>query len=377
MKNLAYYLFAIIYYIARMFPVKHNKVVMIMTHDASEEGNCMVVKHALDQRGNYSYVTLTREQEHIARGHIISTLMTLFIKMPYHLATCEIVLLDNVFLPMAYLNMRKGTKVVQLWHGTGTIKKFGQFSNTGKLKVLEKKANKCITHLIVGNEETKKLYAQCFGIDEKNVFVTGLPRTDLLFSEEEKEANRRKFYEEFEMLKGKRIVLYAPTFRDEQIENPEIALDLKQLSNHLSEDEVFVLRLHPHIAKRNTTKCEYNNIIDLSFYSNLNTLLDVSSIVISDYSSIIFEAAALEKPIIFYAYDYSEFMNNGRGCFYDYEKFVPGPVVKNQEELEAILKTKSFDLELIRKFKDSQFVFQDGRSTERIVTLVGGNRNEK
>jgi CDP-ribitol ribitolphosphotransferase len=278
---------------------------------------------------------------------------------------------------MAYLKFKKEVKVVQLWHGTGTIKRFGQDVNTGRLKELEKKANSKITHLIVNSKESEKQYAKAFGLSEDKVFIYGLPRTDLFFDQDKMQERLDKFYRQYPDLKGKKLVLYAPTFRDQEIDHPRIALDTKLLCEQLPEDYVYLLRLHPfveHAYKANEQnkgdRAETKNVVSMSSYADISTLLLAADYLITDYSSVIFEYCLRSRPMIFYAYDYEQFSDQGRGFYRPYHEFVPGPVVKDAKSIIELLKKDRFDYGKINSFMNKNYQFLDGKSAERLYLNI-------
>lgn len=349
----------------------------VMTHDGSRDGNVGVMLDYLKERNEgYTFHTVKKEDRNIAgKARKGKGLFEFLVLKPYHLATSEFVLLDNVFLPMAYIKFPKRVKVIQLWHGTGTIKRFGQDVNTGKLKILEQRANRSITHLIVNSEETKKQYAQAFGIPLDKVFVYGLPRTDLFFHEKAVKERIQNFYKEYPELRGKKLVLYAPTFRDQEREHPRLMLDTKKLCRELKEEYVYLLRVHPFVAKafkksELQNKEKLDNVISMSEYKDLNTLLLVADYLITDYSSIIFEYSLMERPMIFYPYDLEQFSDQGRGFYYPYESYVPGPVVQDTDALVLLLKDNEFDLNRIRSFKNRNYGYLDGKSAERLYLHI-------
>lgn len=369
-KKIGYLIYAIFFYIFRLFPRKKNKVFCIMTHDGSAGSSVGVVVEALKkQTDQYEYIYMKKEDREKAKTHILKALYTFFLTKSYHMATSSYILMDNVFLPMAYLHFSKDVKVVQLWHGTGTIKKFGQDANVGEIKRLEYKANQKITHLIVNSDYTRHQYAQAFGVDEERVYVWGLPRTDELFSKEIREVKVAAFYKQYPELKNKRLVLYAPTFRDQEVEHPRMMLDVNYLEEKTDEDIVYLIKLHPFVAgnydKKDTKRC-----INVSSYEDINTLLFVSDLLITDYSSIIFEYSVLEKPMLFYAYDLEKFSFEGRGFYEAYESYVPGQVVTGTKEIAEIIKTEAFQFDRVRKFKKNSFAFLDGHSIERFITYI-------
>jgi CDP-ribitol ribitolphosphotransferase len=111
-------------------------------------------------------------------------------------------------------------------------------------------------------------------------------------------------------------------------------------------------------------------VISMSSYSDLNTLLLVSDYLITDYSSIIFEYCLRKKPMIFYAYDLDQFTDGGRGFYQPYKEFVPGPVVKDTQEILELLSNNQFDYEKKEAFVHMNYQYLDGKSAERIYLHI-------
>lgn len=378
MKIVGYLIFASFYYIYRLLcPIKPKKVFAIMTHDSSRDGNVgLMAEYLNDKKEGFTFHYLKKTDRNLAKNiHGLRGKMTFFIIKPYHLATSEYILMDNVFLPMAYLKFKKKVKVVQLWHGTGTIKKFGQDFNLGILKKLEKKANSRITHLIVNSGETKKQYAKAFGIEEGKVFIYGLPRTDIFFDQKKASERITDFYRQYPNLVDRKLILYAPTFRDN--EKISITLDTARMSKQLPEDYVYMLRLHPSLELPSENSQfgkpdleEEKNVISMSSYPDISTLLLVSDYLITDYSSVIFEYCLRNRPMIFFAYDLEQFSNFGRGFYQPYQEYVPGPVVRDTDEIIELLKKDQFNFEKIIAFKNKNYEFLDGKSAERLYLHI-------
>lgn len=377
-KEIGYRLFAFVYKICCIFPVKKEKIFCVMTHDSSEEGNVGVVKKYLEDRNtDWKFCCLKREDTRFSGQEKLKKIVRFFVKYPYELATSAYVFQDNIFLPIAFLKFRKKVKVVQLWHGTGTIKKFGQDVNIGRLKELERLANNSITHLVI-NSERWNSYARIFSVTNDKLQVLGMPRTDLFFSEDKKEQIEEVFFMENPNLIGKKIILYAPTFRDDRLGKQTLQLDIELWLEKMPEDTILGLRLHPFVAEN----FQYvgkgsERIVDFSHYANLNTLLFISSGLITDYSSIVFEYVLLDKPMYFYAYDLEEFSDNGRGFYEEYEEYVPGVVVRSTKELvdkmleyEHNLERREYWKEKRKKFKEENYCYFDGNSTKRLVKLL-------
>lgn len=380
-KIIGYYLFSFVYLICRLFPVKKKRVFCIMTHDDGEGGNVSITAKALkNKRSGYSFRFLRRADTQTGKSlQGLMTMLRFFFIKPYELARSEVILLDNVFLPYAYLKRRKNTKVIQLWHGTGSIKKFGQDVNQGKLKDLEKRANSNITHLIVNSEITRSQYAGAFGVPEDVIHPIGLPRTDELFhrmkkvEQTGKNPDRDDIYLRYNIPVDKKLILYAPTFRDNLEENTRLLHLIAELAKELSEEYYLGLRLHPFIAESFGQEQLSGRSCNFSFEKDLNALLMASDILITDYSSIIFEYCITKRPMIFFAYDYHEFLNTGRGYYYDYESFVPGPVAYRSKDVVKLINENSFDTYDIEAFIRENYKYADGNAVKRLIELIEHN----
>lgn len=364
-KRIGYVVFAFFFYVSRLFPVNDDKVFLVATHDDSPEGNIGIVADAIRKKyGSKRCIWFTRHDT-------VTRPISFFVIKAYHLATARYVFLDNEFLPMAYIRFSAKTKVVQLWHGTGTIKRFGQDVNTGVLKQLEYRANQRITHLIVNSEAVKPEYASAFAVPSERIYVLGLPRTDLLLQPSFLEKKREEFFASHEEARGKQCILYAPTFRDEEVGNPKIHLEFSRMSEMLGDDRVLLIRLHPHVANQMGSVLEnekWDNIINVSGYSGITTLLAVADVLVTDYSSIVFEYCLRGKPMLFYAYDLEQFETSGRQFYRDYKTFVPGRVVTGQDELMECLKNGDFKIDT--EFVRENFRYLDGKSTSRLLELI-------
>ena len=366
-KKLGYYIFAAFFFVFRCFPLQAKKVFLVATHDDSDEGNMGLIADAIQKEMPEKKLYFLTKRDGIRHP------FSFFLGKAYHMATAGTILMDNIFMPMAYAPISPKAKVVQLWHGTGTIKRFGLDSETGEVARLAKKANQRITHLIVNSEKTKRQYAKAFGISPDKAYILGMPRTDLILDSGKMEIKKQKFYEQYPALKGKRCTLYAPTFRDDEVENPRLALDLASFAKKMGEKDVLLLRLHPHVAEKFSGEIgkEYaGKIINMSDYPGVTTLLAVSDCLITDYSSIVFEYCLFDRPMIFYAYDLEKFEKDGRNFYDDYPSFVPGPVVKKQEELEQLWERGFAYEKRIAAFREEAYEFLDKNAIGRLFKLI-------
>lgn len=383
-KQSGYKIYAAFYRLFCLFPVRDRQVFLVMTHDASKEGNVGVVEtYMKNLHKGYQFARLIRtdtyftfeEPGNIHKSkvgkiiHALKKAFHFFIMDAYKMATSRYIFLDNMFLPMAYMKFRKNVRVVQLWHGTGTLKKLGQDVNEGQLKELEYRANQVTTDLIASGDKIAGIYQQSFAMPPEKIHVTGMPRTDILFNRGQQDKLLADFYQEYPACRGKKLILYAPTFRDQEKEHPRLMLDAKALQERLGENVVIGLRMHPFVA-RNIQIEASDGVVDFSSYPSLNTLLCAADVLITDYSSIFFEYVTFDRPIIFYAYDLQEFIGDGRGFYEDYQSFVPGEIALTEEEVFVALQKEDTFSDRRREFVVETYRYQDGKSMERLASLL-------
>lgn len=376
-KTLGYYLFAFIYLLCKPLPVIKKRVFCIMTHDDGEGSNVSIAAKALSKREGYTFSYLTKSDTMAVKSiHGIKTMLTFFFLKPYELARAETILLDNIFLPFAYLKRRKNTRVIQLWHGTGSIKKFGQDVNEGKLRELEKRANSNITNLIVSSQSAIDQYAGAFGVEKDIVCPIGLPRTDELFQRRKKleqtgkNQDKEAIYHKYGIPSDKKLILYAPTFRDHEEDNNKLLELIEELGRELPQEYYLGLRLHPFIADKFGREQLDRRICQFSFEKDLNALLMASDILITDYSSIVYEYCITKQPMIFYAFDLDEFSDTGRGFYCDYVNYVPGPVAYNCRDVLDIINKKDYQNYNVEAFVRENYIDADGNATKRLIELM-------
>lgn len=285
--------------------------------------------------------------------------------MKYYAKANYVVISDN-FLPVSSCKKREGTFVVQLWHGCGAFKKFGY--DTEDDIPADYVGNVFRNYDLVPVSGPKSIgpFTSAMRLSEGVCQPIGVSATDVYFDEEYNKACREEFYQKHPEAKGKRILLWAPTFRG-NAGNPEICgEEIIQNVKEILQDEWYVLiKYHPHMelkGMQSTTGIPTERLIP------------VSDLLVTDYSSIIFHYAIYEKPIIFFAPDLDEYWNR-RGFYLDYES-LPGIVVSNEQELlDGIGHIDSvFDRDKMNDFYHEYMDGCDGNATERILDLMDTKR---
>lgn len=347
-------LFSKFFNIFTKLPVNDNLISFIIDSNESFSGNLEYIKNEFEKRGNFEFNFYYKD------------------KLSFHslikLATSKYIFLNDNFFPFAFMKFNRKTLVIQLWHAPGAFKKFGaSVENADMLKMISDNTD----YLITTSKHIEDYYSEAFQMDRSKIMPLGLPRADYYFKNHDIDNLRDEFNARYGIDSNKKIILYAPTFRqDEMLNNVFNYLDLKKFNESLTDEYVLVLRLHPKIREFYSGEISVDgDYIDCSDYKNEQELLLISDILITDYSSIMIEFALLDKPVIFFAYDLDNYLNNERGFYLDYRKDLPGPIVYDSDELISTI-LDGINTSNSASFCKTQFDEFDGNSSKRIVDFV-------
>ncbi|EAD3383158.1 glycosyl transferase family 2, partial [Listeria monocytogenes] len=199
----------------------------------------------------------------------------------------------------------------------------------------------------------------------------GLPRLWKLFDQDYKEFRLDYFQKMYPLLKGKKVITYAPTFRGNSEERKafQLELNLRKMKEELGKEYVVVIKLHPLVSVETQVPEDLADfVLDFSGIE-MNDVLIVTDILITDYSSVIYDYSILNRPIIFYAYDLEAYSLE-RNFYHDYLEFVPGPVVATTEEAIKLIQTNQMITGKLQDFAEKAFEYHDGDAAARIIDYV-------
>ena len=335
-------------------PIKNRVLFYTIRADGKLLDNAKAVYDALDA-------------EKVIFAHMLPHSMKLKPKVFYYLLTSRVIVTDDYCRYMRTIKLREGQKLFQIWHACGAFKHFGLDAPSKLSRREEIATHSQYSAVAVTAENCRKAYARAFGISEEKCLPIGLPRTDIILANSEK--MKSEIFEKYPELKDKTVYLFCPTFREKnggRIKY-ETGIDWADFSAKLNDDEVLVIRRHP-IMEYSLTDKEYPNIIDLSTESTL-ALTAACSVMITDYSSVIYDACLLDVPMVFYCPDIKEYE---RGFYLKFPDDLPGETVTEPDELLGALRRAKENppVERIQKFRNGQMSACDGHSTERAVELI-------
>ena len=294
-------------------------------------------------------------------------------------ATASVIFLDDTNDVISCLPLRPETKVIQVWHACGAFKKFGM--STADLKFGQDRkyqqrhpgyANlSCVT---VSSPEVAWAYEEAMNLKDhpEVIKALGVSRTDVFFDQEKIRRGREKLEQAFPAAAGKKVILYAPTFRGGVSDAYAPSLDYEMLYKLLGKDTVVVTKHHPFVRSLPVLPEKLNGsfVWDATGKMEIEDLLFAADICISDYSSLVFEYSLLDRPMLFYAPDLDDYYD-WRGFYYDYQDMTPGRVCKNMEELAEELtgleQNRDKALQEVAAFREKFMSACDGHSTERIL----------
>lgn len=347
----------------KILPINNNRVLLDSWKGHSLKGSIYTIYEELMKRNDLEIILIGDNEKLLSEN--VNVVNFKSIKYIYYLATSKYWIVDTVYYD--YFKPRKETKYILIWHAAGVFKKFGISSvkDSDRLVNIYKRNGKKLTNLVVSSEKIKDIYSKELYVNKEKILSLGLPRTDIFLKNENNE--KESIYSRYNIDKNKKLILYAPTFRGEGITEFNVDLDLNMFIKNIGGNYTVIIKLHPnnYINYHEIKKIEN---VYVSKEDNLEELMKASDILITDYSSIIFEYTLLERPIFFYSYDLNQYIKEERGFYFDYYEFVPGPISFNTQELIKQIQEYSIKdyIDKIKYIKDN-YQIHDGKCTQRFI----------
>lgn len=288
---------------------------------------------------------------------------------------------NNMRQPHAYPK-RDSQIMLETWHGT-PLKKLvfdmdDVHSANPKYKQIVYKQSRKWDYLLSDNPFSTDRFESCFMYDREKILELGYPANDPLYAPDLKE-KAAELKKKMGIPLDKKVLLYAPTWRDDNSYGAgeykfELALDLNKLKEQLGDEYVVLLRMHYWIVDRLDLTGLSDFVINVSSYSDITDIYIVSDICMTDYSSVFFDYANLQRPILFYMYDLEKYRDVLRGFYLDIEKELPGPILTDNEQVLAALKNidavSAEYKDKYQEFYDRFCCIDDGHAAERVCNKV-------
>ena len=363
---------ALCYYACCLLPVNRRKVVFASPRGERLSGNLLFLYQGLKERYPSLEYTFILERYGYSLGEKIRYGLGLA-KGAYHLATARLFLVDNAYFPLHVVRHRRATQVVQLWHAVGAMKKFGADAPDPSRKQENKFVHKHYDWAVVGSPFAVAPYASAFAMDPGRVLPLGCPRTDFLFDGAAMARARAAILAAYPQLVGRRVVLYAPTYRGQGVDKrqPDL-LDPAQLRAVLGSQWALVYKPHP------TTPADrlagYDAVADARF--DINEWFTLADVLVTDYSSSAIEYAVLNKPLVLLAPDAARYERDP-GFYFDFETEMAGFRAENTAAVGQYIAGGRWDLSAYPAFVARHFAYLDGQNTRRVVQFLSQWLNEE
>jgi CDP-glycerol glycerophosphotransferase len=296
---------------------------------------------------------------------------------------------NNVRLP-GWMPKPRNTVYVQTWHGT-PLKKLGldigeihmPGTDTSEYQSNFIKESEKWDHLVSPNAYSSEIFKRAFHF-KGNMIESGYPRNDVLSNYEQ--ADLVSIKEKLNIPAHKKIMLYAPTWRDNEFYEKgkykfEFQFDLDKWKEEFGQEWVLLSRMHYLVAENFDFSAHEGTVYDVSSHPDIRELYLVSDLLITDYSSVFFDYAILNRPIIFFMYDLENYRDQLRGFYMNIQEDAPGPIVQTESELfDAIKELDGADMLESQKFKEFKNKFsswEDGQAASRVVDVLLKRQDKK
>lgn len=290
----------------------------------------------------------------------------------WYISKAKFVVVDNYVAILSFINLSKKTKIIQTWHAGVGFKAVG-YARFGKKAGPHPyiSSHRKYDYIIVDNSNLIDVYNEVFGNKKENFVSCGIPKMHNFFDHENIDKQVQALLNKFKNLKKAKIILFAPTYRGSGHNNAHYdlrMLDLSKINDFcVTNGFLFLIKMHPFVRDDYNYLTKYSNIINVS-KENINALMYISDILITDYSSCAYEFSYLNRPIIYfrpdkYIYEYERPIHTSYNFFDNkYE------VITNEELLNLLNKLKNVAIN--KKIVYSNFI--NKKSVDEIVNILSG-----
>lgn len=360
----------LIYCILKIFPTK-NKIVMITRQSNTPTLDFRLLKEEIENTDNSIMIkTLCNKIESNAlyrAGILYKIKYILYIlKIMYNLATSKVCIVDGYCIPVCILKHKKKLKIIQIWHASGAVKKFGY-------QILDKEAgsnskiaelmcmHKNYDYIIVPSEATKKYFSEAFNTPEDKIVKLGLPRLEYISNS--KYDKSEEIFKKYPKLKEKKNILYIPTFR----KNNDFNAVEKILEYKIDENKYnLIISLHP----LDTTPVPEKYLVDKKYSSY--DLIKIADYIITDYSALSIEASVLNKPIFIFLPDIKEYTEE-TGLNINLKEELSTFTCENFGEIIDKIEKKEYNTKEIEKYREKYIEINENKTTENLASFILNN----
>ncbi len=360
--------------LARLVPVRRNRVVLATARLPALEGNLLHLHDAIRaRRPDVDLVSLLQPYSYDLAGKVRYLLR--LVRATFIVHTSGLVVVDNAYFPVHVMRHRAGVTVVQVWHAPGALKRFGADTLAGLDEPERTFLHRHYDYVVGPGEAGRDAWARALRTPRERVLALGTPRTDVFFDAAALEAARSRLLAAHPELRGRRVVLYAPTFRGRgRAKHGTAALDGRRLRARLPATDALVVKSHPNLDPASQPVDGFDVVADPA--SDMNDWLALADVFVTDYSSSIFEWALLRRPLVLLVDDLEAYERDP-GLYLDYRSEMIGAQVRDTDGVADAVLRGDVDEASFEAFVARNIGACDGHASERFVDRFlppGGGR---
>lgn len=298
------------------------------------------------------------------------------------IAKADIIIVDDYVPAFNSVRLADSVRVIQLWHAGAGFKGVG-YSRWGHFGCPAPFcAHRRNNFAICDSMAIREFFSEPFGLLEEQVIPTGMPRMDPYLSEDNRRSAEEKLYEAYPSFKGKRVILFAPTYRGRNRKTayyPYHLINFRALYRYCEDtDAVVLFKMHPWVSGEVEIDEKFRDrFFSMNFYPDINELFYITDLLITDYSSCIYEFMLMRKPMLFFAFDYERY-SVSRGFHRDYASNIPGKLCTTFDELLCAMREDDYEFEKVERMLPEYFDHVDTGSSDRVIDwLVLGDLPEE
>jgi CDP-ribitol ribitolphosphotransferase len=345
-------------------PARPHRIVLSSPRKAVLDGNLRAIHSTLmTLRVGADVVVLAEPYSYGLRGKILYALRV--VRGMYHLRTAGLVVVDNAWLPVHVAPHAGRTTVVQVWHAVGALKRFGVDTVPPPVEPERSFLHRHYDWVITSGEASREPWSRALRTPLERVVALGSARTDALLDADALAASRTRVLAAYPALRDRRVITYAPTFRGRgRSKRPAPGLDPTRLRAALDPGDVLVLKSHPNLDRSLVDTAGFDVIVDPA--ADMNDVLAATDILVTDFSSSIFEYALLRRPLVLLVGDLAEYEREP-GLYLDYGAGMIGTQVADTDGAIDAIRSNRFDLTGYDAFIARHLGACDGHASRRFV----------
>ncbi|HET7180698.1 MAG TPA: CDP-glycerol glycerophosphotransferase family protein [Candidatus Limnocylindrales bacterium] len=346
-----------------LLPIR-QRVVLATARVTHLEGNLAFIHAAIRRMRPDMPIVLLLEPYSYGLAGKLAYLLRL-VRGMYLLRTSSLFVVDNAYLPVHVAPHRQGTTVVQVWHGVGALKRFGADTTTGLTEPERSFLHHHYDYVVCAGEAARAPYAAALRTPLERVLALGSPRTDLFFDPDALAAARERVLAAYPALRGASVILYAPTFRGRgRGKRAAPGFDAAAIRAALPAGHVLALKSHPNLDPALVAKAGFDAVIDPTM--ELNDALAAADVLVTDYSSSIYEWALLRRPLVLLLEDLHAYERDP-GLYVDVRTDLVGKQVDRPQDLAAAILEAGVDEAAWAAFIQRHVDACDGHASARFV----------